>query len=73
MKEQYRASAHTTEIGIFSSVSAAKKALSRKVIMERGGGKFACGWIDRINEDGSTTCVWQRILAGGDVGWWCNE
>ena len=74
-KEQYRASAHTTEVGIFSSATAAKKALSRKVIMELGGGKFANGWVDRINDDGTTTCVWQRILAGGggDVGWHCNE
>jgi len=72
-KEQYRASAHTTEVGVFDSVNAAKKALTRKVIIEIGGGKDACGWVDRINDDGTTTCVWQRILSGGDIGWFCNE
>jgi len=72
-KEQYRASAHTTEVGVFSSATAAKKALTRKVIIEVGGGKFANGWVDRIEDDGTTTCVWQRILAGGEIGWWCNE
>jgi len=71
-KETYRASAHTTQVGVFTSVTAAKKALSRKVILEVGG-FGADGWVDRINDDGTTTCVWQRIISGGEIGWWCNE
>jgi hypothetical protein len=71
-KEQYRASVDIICIGYFNTANAAKKALSRKVIIENGG-KFACGWVDRIEDDGTTTSVWQRILAGGEIGWWCNE
>jgi hypothetical protein len=72
MKQKYRASADNIVVGVFSSTTAAKKALSRKVLIDLGG-RFANGWVDRINDDGTTTCVWQRILAGGEIGWWCNE
>jgi len=71
-KAIYRASVDTTVVGRFSSESAAKKALTKKVITEIGGG-FACGWVDREEEDGSTTSLLQRIIAGGEVGWWRND
>jgi len=71
-KEQYRASVDTVCIGYFNTANAAKRALTRKVIIENGG-KFACGWVDRIEDDGTTPCIWQRILAGGEIGWWNNE
>lgn len=72
-KAIYRASVDSTVVGFFESENAAKKALGKKTIIEIGGSKYSQGWVDRIEEDGSTTSLMQRILAGGDVGWFRND
>lgn len=69
-KAIYRASVDTTVVGRFTSESAAKKALTKKIITDMGG---CYGWVDREEEDGSTTSLLQRIIAGGEVGWWRND